>query len=408
MIYTMQGCSRSELSVIPKNWESKRASLSKNWRIYYRFYDPRFRDNKQEWGRMFNMRGMNKAKSLEERQEITKALIAQEIDLLDVQGWNPITCEFMKSENKDGVHASTGFVDALRFAYEKITASRFVLTDIRSVINGVEASARMLFEKELLINYASIPVSKIRHKHLKEILRNCYQVSKTFTDKRYNRYKDYLNKLFKELLDLDAIEFNPCAELQKLPVVKNRTMVLTPEQEMLINEYLRSKNYNFWRFMMIFFYSDARITELLTVRKDASVDLVNQFFYVTVVKGKNRRQVPKQISNEVLHLWQELWTSAKDGDYLFSKNLVPGVQKIRHDQPARRWARLVKRDLKIPVDFRALNHLHLTKVADALGIQAAAASRSHTTPVITMTRYDVNSKKRLLEEVKQAGVKFGG
>ena len=46
-------------------------------------------------------------------------------------------------------------------------------------------------------------------------------------------------------------------------------------------------------------------------------------------------------------------------------------------------------------------------VADALGVQAAAASRSHTTPVITMTRYDVNSKKRLLDEVKQAGVKFG-
>jgi len=46
-------------------------------------------------------------------------------------------------------------------------------------------------------------------------------------------------------------------------------------------------------------------------------------------------------------------------------------------------------------------------VSEAVGIRAAAASRSHTTPVITMTRYDVGHKKRLLDEVRNAGVKFG-
>jgi hypothetical protein len=34
------GCSRSDISVTPQNWKTKKASLKYPWKIHYRFYDP--------------------------------------------------------------------------------------------------------------------------------------------------------------------------------------------------------------------------------------------------------------------------------------------------------------------------------------------------------------------------------
>lgn len=406
MTNLMNGCWRSNFVVSPSNWNTKRASIQKKWRITYRYYDPALKGT-PDYGRLFAMKGMNSAKTLEERQVLTRALIEQESDLLDVKGWHPIRCQFMTDYHKPASE-NLSLAAALDYAVKQIKVAPKVMIDILSVVRGVKDSAACLYETTLHYRYDKIPVALIRHRHLRDILKNCYQTNPRFTDKRYNRYKDYLSILFKELLQDDIVESNPASLIQKLPVVKRITQVLTPEEEQTIYSYIREKDYYFWRFMMIFFYSDTRFTELMLMRNDDKIDIANQLFYVTILKGKNRKEVPKQISNEVLHLWQEVLNEAAHGQYLFSVNLRPGQTSIRPDQPTRRWSRWVKRDLGINKDFRSLNHLHLTKVSEAVGITAAATSRGHTTPIITMTRYDVGHKKRLLDEVKNAGVKFGG
>jgi len=64
------GCSHSEFTVKPTDWHTKKAKISFNWYIKYRFYDPSQAKPKQVM-----LKGMNSFKSLIERQEETKRLL---------------------------------------------------------------------------------------------------------------------------------------------------------------------------------------------------------------------------------------------------------------------------------------------------------------------------------------------
>src|SRR5688572_1608029 len=82
MITLPNACTCSNLSVHPKNWQRKNAKLSHDWYIKYRFYDPRYPKPKQVM-----VKGMNQYKNLSERQEATKACLAEELETL-VKGDN--------------------------------------------------------------------------------------------------------------------------------------------------------------------------------------------------------------------------------------------------------------------------------------------------------------------------------
>lgn len=47
MITLPNSCTCSNLSVFPKNWQSKNAKVNKDWYIMYRFYAPRYPKPKQ-------------------------------------------------------------------------------------------------------------------------------------------------------------------------------------------------------------------------------------------------------------------------------------------------------------------------------------------------------------------------
>lgn len=398
-------CYRSQISVIPANWDKPTAPISKKWSIYYRYYDQQFRQDKARWGKLIVLKGMNDCSSLHERQAITKALIEQEMDLLDKQQWNPIRNCFMVGSS--GLSHSMTFAEAMEWSFKRITGVPGTLNDMKSAKNYMISSAASLFDQQAFVTYSNLPIGLVKRKHLKEIIDNCYLLNKNYTDKRYNVYRKYLVRFYRELIDADIVESNPAIEIRTKQVVRQLKQVLTDKEAETITNHLYKNHYHFWRFVMVFFYSDARETELMQLRKGENVDIDKQEFVVTILKGKAKRDERKQISNEVVDLWHEILSEAKDGQYLFSAGLKPGSKAIRAEQVGRRWFKYVKRDLRINKTLGSLNHLHITKVSKAIGIKAASASRSHTSTVITMTRYDVDHKQRLLEEVKNAGVKFG-
>jgi hypothetical protein len=89
MLQLPNGCKCSEPKVNPSNWETSKASLKKNWYIYYRFYDPAH-EQKYPKGKLRIIKGMNEVKTLEERRSVTKALIELELSELKKLGFNPI------------------------------------------------------------------------------------------------------------------------------------------------------------------------------------------------------------------------------------------------------------------------------------------------------------------------------
>lgn len=407
------GCSRSDISVIPANWNTKKASISSEWRIFYRFYDPTFKGT-SKWGKLIVVKGMNKYKTLLERQSSTRSFLAQETTMLDIQGLNPITGEYnapagMVTDQE--ISSDMNFIQALREGMKKMTVSTHTLVDVSCCVDGVEKACKKLWDSVNNRNYSDLPVTLISRRHIKYILEQCGKDNKRWSNHRYNRYKENLSMIFYALKEYEVVEFNPTKDISKKQHVPAIREILTADEFKTIESKLKLEFYNFWRYMMIFFKSGSRTTELLSLRKGSDIMLDKQEFAVIVKKGKRHKRDIRIIHDMVLPLWQEIWDLAGLGDYLFSRGLVPGADMIRKDQVCRRWNRHVKADvdkggLGIKKDFYSLKHLNTDQVAEALDINHAQLGDGHTTPVITLNNYAVGEKQRQRDRLKKVPTKF--
>jgi integrase len=403
----LQGCSRSPIAVTPKNWATKKASIKSKWRIYYRFYDPAFKEDRKKWGLMVCIRGMNQYTTLEERQEATRILLNNELELLDDRGYNPVRKIFMNEESQTNAHEvgpETRFIPALEWAMRKLQAIPETKIDIKSVIKYTERAARNLFDQKAGCHYNALPISMITRKHIVYILDYCEKYNQRWSNLRFNKYKAYLSMLFKMLIGIEAIEMNPTRDIPERKVLIRKKQILDPTEKEKIH-VLRERNYNFWRYIHIFFHSGSRTTEMLNLRKE-DVKLLRQEFKVIVRKGQQLREDIRPINNAVLPLWEEIIAAASPGQYLFSRGLAPGDSKIRKDQICRRWDRWVVKGLGIKKSFYSLKHSHTDAIAEKFDIHHAAISNGHTTPVITMRHYAVGEQARVREALKSADVRF--
>jgi hypothetical protein len=217
--------------------------------------------------------------------------------------------------------------------------------------------------------------------------------------------------IFEELKEVEAIETNPTKDISCKKKTKKMRPVLTLDEQIKINS-LRENHYTFWRYIMIFLGSQARTTELFSVKKiEGVVDLKAQQFQITQLKGDVIKEELRPIPDDVLTLWQEVWDEAKPGEYLFSKNLRPGLRKIGKSQICRRWAKYVKAPVEkggmgINKDFYPLKHLRTDTVAEQLDLEHAKAGTGHTNDNTAMI-YAQGEKGRRLNKVKKVPVILG-
>ena len=92
MITLPNNCRCSEIRVSPLNWNRKGASIAKNWRIHYRFYDP----SRIRPVQVTIKSGINRIKNLDERRHLAKQLIENEYKKLKEEGYNPLQKDFVK------------------------------------------------------------------------------------------------------------------------------------------------------------------------------------------------------------------------------------------------------------------------------------------------------------------------
>jgi hypothetical protein len=144
MIQLPNGCKCSDLKVNPKNWNTPKASIKKNWFIYYRFYDPSQLDEFPK-GKLRVIKGMNDFKILSERQTIVQALIDLEIQQLKTCGYNPVLKKHVTpSEQGQIISDQTTFLEALQFVYSKANYTKRTLSDISSVLSYFKKAALQL------------------------------------------------------------------------------------------------------------------------------------------------------------------------------------------------------------------------------------------------------------------------
>jgi integrase len=392
-ILLMNGCSISSPSVNPKNWlEGDPDLLQKDWRIQFYYHDPKF-NLKWPNGKLCVIKGMNEFQNLEDRISITKSIIEDTIKDLR-SGWNPVRKEYMKDENalRGELNPNLLFIDAFRIALSRLTLAKSTHLETKIVIDRLEKVAR-----NLKMNHINIEVLKRRE--LKLLLNETFK-----TDVYFNRAKSYISSLFTELIDEDCCDVNLCRDIRKRIELETSRETLSPEHWNAVMNYLHSANYTFWRFSKIFTFSGSRTTELMKLQfKDVNID--QQEFTITVIKGKRKRRIIKAILPEVIPEWIEACEGAKPDDYIFSKGLRPGAKSIRRDQISRRWLTWVKnsneitdkdgKSIRITADFYALKHFMLDSISEEDAQKLASHTSAKTTAI-----YRVSQEKRDRDELK--------
>lgn len=396
------GCWASKITVIPNNWDKRNAPINRDWVITYRFYDPKYPKAKA-----VQVRGMNDFKNVSDRQYVTKNIINLIKEKL-LNGWNPITETYM-APDKDAVDyiisPEMNWIKALRAARERIAKVKSTGDDYKWVINGMEKSATVLRLEDKKIK-------DIKRVHLIKILDNCFKINKNFTNNRHNKYRSYLLSLFKELVRIQTIDYNPVSDIEIKKVVKKaeKRETLTKEQRVFLNQYLYLNHYNFWRYMQIFFHSGCRISETMRIQ-GKHVDITRSRFRTRVLKGGVYMEVWRPIKKIAKPYWAELMKSCNPDDYLFSKGLVPGKIKISERQITRRWKVHVKDNPevlqfhRITADFYSLKHTNTTEIANILGINAAAKFNVESEKMIRM-HYDLDNEEREIAKIQNMDNQF--
>lgn len=392
----INGCSASKPSVFPKNWNQAGTDASVYWRVQYRFHDPAF---KKRWpkGRPCIIKGMNEFKTLTDKREATKIILATEIEALK-SGWNPITSEYMldNSVNYNALNPDLPFMDAFYLALKNIQCTDKHRYQIKLVLDRLKKSA-------LDLGLQGTSISELKRKQLKQVLNHV-----GFTDKYFNHAKGYISSLFKELIEEECCETNLTRDIQKKKVTKEIREVMTPLELTNVMNYLKQKDYHFWRYAQIFMFSVSRSTELFRL-KASDIDLENQEYTILLKKCRAYKKVQKVILLQVMDLWKEVVAECEAGDYLFSTGFIPGQKECNPRNINRTWRRLVKnaRDildqnghpLKITADFYALKHAMMDSLDTETAQKMALHTNTHTTRI-----YQVNQEKRDREELKKLKV----
>lgn len=384
------GCRCSRPSVYPKDWKRATTSVKKEWRIQYYFYDP----VRSPRGKLFVIKaGINECKKASERREMIYPMLEELVHLLK-EGYNP----HLRRPDDDRETIGT-WLNACKKASESLTLAKSTQSDLKSALKGINAAASHL-------GYQNYFLADIRAKHIRSILKAAATNQGVFSGHKFNKYRSYLMILFNEMIDQEITEDNPVNSIRKADTIQKIRKTLSKEQRAQIDGLLKSTNYNFRRFMQIFFHSGSRIKEMLAL-KWSDVDLTKQMFIVTVLKGKKSGEQMRAIKNIALPFWQEL--AAIDNspeNYVFSRGLVPGPQMIRREQITRRWKDHVKKKMGITPDFYSLKHSNLDEIAEIAGIDTSAFAGGHKSKVVTMKFYATGEKMRELESVKKVGNEF--
>lgn len=396
------GCSYSELWVSPEDWRTTTAksSLKKQWYVQCYYYDPLFAD-KYPKGFPFRKK-LNRIKTLEQRKEAVKFFLEEIPILFEQKCFNPITKTFFIPEEETGqiedISSNTKIINALRFVLERIDIDTRTKNEIKNILDRFEYSVNQL-------RYQDIKISEFKRKHYRMIIENLERTDGKFSAHKYNKYRTYISILFRELLEFEVIDSNIMKDIRKKTTEKKIREILSEDERMNVNEFLKVNYPDFWRFTIIFFHSGGRITELLRLQiKD--VDIKNQVYRTLIKKGNQSQWVERPIKDIAVHLWQRSVFGARPDDYIFSDGLIPGSKKIAYKNIQRRWKMHVKDKLGITADFYSLKHLNLDQTAELLSLEDAARLAGHTDTKMVINHYAVGEQNRQMERLKKIGNKF--
>lgn len=377
------GDSYSRFTISPSNWETPRAVSDQRWYIKYRYYP--FGEN---IGKQRMIKGtVNEVDDLTEKQLRMRALIQKEKEMLHgkdkpvflIQSTRtneeikqdpdyPIPIVYQPIEPEDSFKTAV-----LKSLYNPSGCDDHVSDLRRNVIRALKLAR--------ILEYDHFPIKDISRKHL---IRMFKILKDQVSAHLYNRTRAHMISVFEILQDEEATEINPARKVPIQPMAEKKQTALSINDINRILVYLKVTNYNFYRFLYIFYHTGSRPVELCRLRYE-DVNLSKSVYTVTIFKKKKKYKiVSKPIHNDVMFLWQELMREAKPGQFLFGHGFKPGPNMYKSTTYSTWFKTYVKDSLGIQENFYTLKHRKLSELREyMLSTEAMDLSRKVTQEAAT-------------------------
>lgn len=386
--------------------------LKKEWYVSFRFTNPDTGERKPFPLRM----GINYLKTKQERYDEAAAVISLLKDALR-GGWNPYFEDIKvflqrRTEEDDSIdmdYTMLPFYSALKIGFN----ARCKAVKQKSASGYKTAYEFALKAAKKIPGFYNMAISKVKRRHIKLLLSQMradrqaeYDAEgkgKKFTGNNYNKYKRGLSAIFAELVELDALEYNPCEKIKKITEVKtNIHRHATPEEEKEIKQYLKQVKPKFFVFLATETLTGMRPSEILGLRiKD--YDKFNQSFieHETNSKTNIARLVP--IPNTLLKYLEMLQLEKYDPEYyIFSEDFEPGPVLWHRNRVTEVWKELIKEELGINVTMYSFKGLGGERKRQAkMSHESVQKSMGHTsakTTDIYLLSEDERRRQEIIEK----------
>lgn len=303
------------------------------------------------------------------------------------QGWNPLIKEPEEIKEK-----AMTIIAALKFSLDKkkpkIADKSY--KDYNSTLGFILTAIKKL-EKE------SLPINELNRLNVKLILENMASERKA-TNKTFNKYLDHFRAILGELIQWDILEFNPAAKINYMPVgISSANIPATPEQHLIIKNELQEKHLNFFRYIVTLFHTGIRPDEVLQIQ----LSMINMSGFEIILppqitKTNKERKVP--INQFLLKIFESMNFEALPKDYyLFGAfecnhkhraklnlDFLAGPLKQKRDTATKRWQKIVKTGLNIPVNMYSNKHAGANaKILAGMDLEALRELYGHSSKLTT-------------------------
>ncbi|MCJ8153263.1 site-specific integrase [Chryseobacterium sp. SSA4.19] len=378
--------SHSEIKVTPRTWEKPlKSNLEKTWEIYYTFYDRQHPD-----GVKIRFKGMNRAKSLEEKQAITKSMIENEIKNLQ-RGFNPIIGEYVV-EDENLITEITPFIKACEIALKCFQGVESTMIDLNNSLKHIR-------------NYATI--LSINNKDIKSVSKGDIKqlLMRMSVDKhsnyRVNKTRAHLSKFFAHFTELDIFQVNFIEGISKLEHTSKKKKIIRTEADWKKFHKIKDLNYSVYIFLNIFLYSGCRFEEMIQIKKE-DVNLEKSFFWINLKKGGKHTRAMRPINMHVWKYWKRIFEIAQPLQYMFSFEQMPNDNPVKAHSLYDLSGKYLR---KVGLDMTGygLKHTFLNLVSKDFGISKAAEIAGHTSTKTT-EKYAVDWQEHQVERNKKIDI----
>jgi site-specific recombinase XerD len=331
-------------------------------------------------------KNLNLISDLKERERYFN-LLSEALHEKLKQGWNPLVKE--PEEVKEKIMT---IVEALNFSLDKKKPKIAVKSyhDYSSTLSFIITAINKL-EK------STLPINQLNRLNVKLILENMAAERKA-TNKTFNKYLDHFRAILGELIQWDIIEFNPAAKINYMPVgIISANITATPEQHLIIKNELQDKHLHFFRFIVTLFHTGIRPVEVLQIR----LSMINMSGFEIILppeitKTNKERKVP--INQFLVKVFESMNFEKLPKDYyLFGAykcnhkhraklnlDFLAGPLMLKRDTATKRWEKIVKIGLNIPVNMYSNKHAGANaKILAGMDLEALRELYGHSSKLTT-------------------------